>query len=140
MKNLKSAGYSGTPLIKKLGIKEGSMIALINPPKNYTSTLGDLPANVRIFKKIKSGLDFIQFFTQSQDELEIEMPDLKNAIAQNGMIWISWPKGSSKIPTDVNENTVRDIALRNGLVDVKVCAVDEIWSGLKLVIPVKDRR
>lgn len=134
------AGYSGTPLIKKLGIKEGFTIALINAPKNYDHTLGDMPKNVRILKKIKSGLDFIQFFTKSQNELEFEISNLKNAIVQNGMIWISWPKGSSKIPTDVNENIVRDIALRNGLVDVKVCAVDEIWSGLKLVIPVKDRR
>lgn len=134
------AGYSGTPLIKKLGIKEGFTIALINAPRNYNRTLGDMPANVRIFKKIKSGLDFIQFFTQSKSGLEAEMVHLKNAIVQNGMIWISWPKGSSKIPTDVSENIVRDIALRHGLVDIKVCAVDEIWSGLKLVIPVNERR
>ncbi|NUM79586.1 DUF3052 family protein [bacterium] len=134
------AGYSGTPLIKKLGIKEGFTVALINAPRNYNRTLGNMPANVRIIKKIKSGLDCIQFFTKSKSELEAEMVHLKNAIVQNGMIWISWPKGSSKIPTDVSENIVRDIALRHGLVDVKVCAVDEIWSGLKLIIPVNDRR
>ncbi len=136
----KTVGYSGTPLVKKLGIKEGFKIHIHRAPKDYSKTLGSLPKEVVTHSKMRKNLDFIQWFTTSASELEVEIARLRLSIAQNGMIWISWPKGASKVPTDVNENVVRDIALRNGLVDVKVCAVDEIWSGLKLVIPVKDRK
>jgi len=134
------AGYASTPLIQKLGIKENFKIAIIHAPGDFEKMLGPLPENVSMSQKLKRDLDFIHFFTKSEDELEIEISRLKKALAQNGMIWVSWPKKASKIPTDVTEDVVRAIALRNGLVDVKVCAVDEIWSGLKLVIPVKNRK
>ncbi len=134
------AGYSQTPLIAKLGIKENHKVCILHAPKDFIRTLGPLPTNVRVLKKLSRDVDFIHFFTKSLSELEIEILVLKGAMAQNGMIWISWPKGASKIPTEVNENVVREIALRHGLVDIKVCAVDETWSGLKLVIPVKNRK
>lgn len=129
-----TAGYSGTPLPKKLGIKDGAKTAIINAPDGYTRSLG-----VNAATEAKSDLDFIQFFTKSRLELEKQLPKLRKAIQQNGMIWISWPKKSSKVPTDLTEDIIRDTALALKLVDVKVCAVDETWSGLKLVIPRKDR-
>ena len=134
-----TAGYSGTPLAKKLGIKEGSTIALMNQPEHYFSLFTDFPENVKfINSKIK--VDFIHYFVKEEKLLVKDIVKLKKSIEQNGMIWISWPKKSSKVETDVTEDVVRNIALKNGLVDIKVCAVDETWSGLKLVIPLKDRK
>lgn len=135
-----SSGYSGTPLAKKLGIKPGAKIRLINEPTNYFELLTDLPADIHLSTDCKTKKDFIHYFTKSITELEQIIVDLRQEIEENGMIWISWPKKAAKIATDVNENIVRNIALSNGLVDVKVCAVDEIWSGLKLVIRLKDRK
>ncbi|MEE8586957.1 MAG: DUF3052 domain-containing protein [Acidobacteriota bacterium] len=134
------AGYSGTPLIKKLGIREDSTVLFVNPPEEYAQTLGDLPESACVAGPKDSEIDFVQFFSYSSAEVKARLPELKKRIAPNGMIWVSWPKKASKVPTDLDGNVVRHIALSNGLVDVKVCAVDEIWSGLKLVIPVKDRR
>ena len=136
---MKPAGYSGTPLAKKLGIKEGFKIALYNQPDYYFKLFTDFPAEIKIAGS-KSKADFIHFFVKEEQQLLKLISKLKNQIEQNGMIWISWPKKSSKVETDVTEDLVRNIALKNGLVDIKVCAVDEIWSGLKLVIPVKDRK
>ncbi len=133
------AGYSGKPLVEKLGIKEGFKIAIVNSPAGYKSLLGSLPAKVRVAKASDGQLDFIQVFSREKAILEREIPALRMQIASNGMIWVTWPKGASKLETDLNENIVREIALANGLVDVKVCAVDETWSGLKLVIRLKDR-
>jgi hypothetical protein len=133
------AGYSGTPLIKKLGIKEGSEIIIINPPVGYMNYLGELPAGVILKNKLSGKLDFIHFFTTSKTEFEKKFSQLKKSLNTSGQIWISWPKKSSKIPTDITEDTIRNFILKNGLVDVKVCAVDEIWSGLKLVYRLKDR-
>ncbi len=133
------AGYSGTPLIKKLGIKEGSEIILINSPTGYMDYLGELPAAVTVKNKLSGKLDFIHLFTKSRAEFEKKFPQLKKSLNPNGQIWVSWPKKSAKIPTDITEDTIRNFALKNGLVDVKVCAVDEIWSGLKLVYRLKDR-
>lgn len=134
-----NTGYSGTPLAKKLGIKDGFTIRIINEPEYYFSLFTDFPNYVTITsnKKIKKNL--IHFFTKSATELLDNILLLKNEIEPNGMIWVSWPKKASKIQTDITEDTVRFVALQTGLVDIKVCAVDEIWSGLKLVIPVKDR-
>ena len=101
--------------------------------------LGELPGKIRIIKKISPDLDFIHFFTKEKSILEETFSILKNHLSKNGMLWVSWPKGSSKVQTDINENTVRQTGLREGLVDVKVCAVDEIWSGLKFVYRTKDR-
>jgi hypothetical protein len=133
------AGYSATPLAKKLGIKEGFRINLINTPDYYFSLFTDLPTNL-IFTNYKDEkLDFVHFFTKQRSEFMELLPNIKSTIKQNGIIWVSWPKKASKVVTDITEDVIRNYALQIGLVDIKVCAVDEIWSGLKLVIPVKDR-
>lgn len=133
------AGYSKRSLVNKLGIKAGDRICLLNAPKNYADTLGQLPPDVRVEQNSSADLDFLQFFTKRRTELEAQFPTLKQTIAQSGMLWICWPKKASKIETDVTGSVVREIGLANGLVDVKVCAVDEVWSGLKFVYRVKDR-
>jgi len=134
------AGYSGTPLAKKLGYKEGHNVRLINPPDNYLDLLATLPHHINFKTERKTKKDLIHFFTRNLKELESEISLLKNEIAPAGIIWVSWPKKSSKIETDLSEDKIRETALANGLVDVKVCAVDEVWSGLKLVIPIKNRK
>lgn len=126
------AGYSGTPLIKKLGIKEGMRIAFLYAPDSYRSLLGPLPA--AIDEQSDDKLDFIHAFFTDRTDFELEIPELLSAIARDGMIWISWPKKASKVPTTMTEDIIREVALPMGLVDVKVCAVDEVWSGLKLMI------
>ncbi|MEX6688526.1 hypothetical protein QTN47_13515 [Danxiaibacter flavus] len=133
------AGYSSTPLAKKLGIKEHDHIAVINQPEYYFSLFSDLPSSIELVTDSKVRKNLIHYFTNQTNSYIKDLPKLKKQIEQNGMIWISWPKKSSNIETDLNENIIRNFALKNGLVDVKVCAVDDIWSGLKLVIPVKDR-
>ncbi|MFT3748326.1 MAG: hypothetical protein QM768_08425 [Agriterribacter sp.] len=133
------AGYSKTPLAKKLGIKEGNIICIINAPDYYTTLFSDFPEKVTITTDKKQKKHFIHFFTKHAKELQQHILQLRGEIFPGGMIWVSWPKKASKVETDITEDIVRDLALRNGLVDIKVCAVDEIWSGLKLVIPLKDR-
>lgn len=125
------AGYSKRSLPEKLGIKEGTEIAVVNPPSDYDQILIPLPEGVSRAKKLKSAMHFIHFFTKERRELLKKFPDLKKHLAPKGILWISWPKGSSKVKTDLNENVVREIGLANGMVDIKVCAVDEIWSGLR---------
>lgn len=132
------SGYSGTPMAKKLGIKEGFRIAVMNAPDQYFKLFTDLP-KVRIIKDGKKKKDLIHYFVKEQKQLIRDILKLKEGIEQNGSIWISWPKKASKVQTDITEDTIRNLALQNGLVDVKVCAVDEVWSGLKLVIPLKER-
>lgn len=136
---MKTAGYSGTHLTKKLGIKEGFTLRIANPPDYYFDLLEDLPQNIDIRSEKKTKKDFIHYFTTQAKELNKDLVSLKKEIVPNGMIWISWPKKSSGMITDITEDVIRQLALANGLVDIKVCAVDEVWSGLKLVIPVKDR-
>ena len=131
-------GYSGTPLSKKLGLKDGFTISVLNQPDYYFDLFVDLP-EIQITKDKKLKKDFIHYFVTKEKILLKDIGDLKEQIVQNGMIWISWPKKSSKVETDITEDVIRNIALKNGLVDIKVCAVDEVWSGLKLVIPVKER-
>jgi hypothetical protein len=133
------SGYSGTPLAKKLGIKDGFHINLIKAPEYYLSLFTDLPPNLLFGDQDGVKIDFIHFFTKSKTEYIDSLPWLKNQIKPNGIIWVSWPKKASKVPTDITEDIIRNYAIKIGLVDIKVCAVDEIWSGLKLVIPVKDR-
>ena len=127
-------GYSQTPLIKKLGLKEGYQFYVSGTPVGYAALLGKLPDLAVQKSRLGKNLDFIHYFTKSQKELEAFLPKALNSIKRNGMIWISWPKKSSKIPSDVNEDSIRTAALPTGLVDVKVCAIDDTWSGLKLVI------
>ena len=129
-----TAGYSGTPLAKKLGFKEGSRVRIKNAPDDYLDLVNPRPENVHISKSIRKDIDIFHFFTRSSSELKSQLPKLISTIDQNGMIWISWPKKSSGVPSSVTEDTIRSVALPLGLVDVKVCAVDETWSGLKLVI------
>ncbi len=135
-----TTGYSGTPLAKKLGIKDGFKVRIINAPDHYTDLFDDMPANISFLKDSRSKKNLIHYFTKEEKDLLKNIFSLKNEIEQDGMIWVSWPKKASKIPTNITEDVIRKIALSNGLVDVKVCAVDEVWSGLKLVIPVKLRR
>jgi len=136
---MQTTGYSDTPLAKKLGIKPGFKVMLINAPEYYFDLFSDMPPNV-VFTHYPDELkEVIHVFTRHVAEYFELLPQLKNQIVQSGMIWISWPKKASKVPTDMTEDIVRNYALENGLVDVKVCAVDEIWSGLKLVIRVADR-
>ncbi|WP_439697619.1 DUF3052 domain-containing protein [Mucilaginibacter sp. AW1-7] len=134
------AGYSGTPLAKKLGIKASATVMLINAPDYYLQLFTDMPAEVYFVDDAGVKKDLIHFFTKSQDEFLINLPQLMKQIKPDGMIWVSWPKKASKVVTDITEDVIRYFALKIGLVDIKVCAVDEIWSGLKLVIPVKDRK
>ena len=136
---METAGYSGTPLAKKLGFKNGSKIRLVNIPNYYLNLFTDLPSDLSVIEDLTVKKDLIHYFTTSAVELERDIIPLKNEIQSNGMIWVSWPKKSSRVPTDITEDTIRNLALANGLVDVKVCAVDQVWSGLKLVIPVKFR-
>lgn len=132
--------YSSTPLAKKLGIKPYYKVRLINAPNYYFDLFTDLPGNIHIINDKKSKKNFIHLFVKSMHELEKHIRTVKNEIEQDGIIWISWHKKSAKIPTDVTEDKIREAALANGLVDIKVCAVDDVWSGLKLVIPAKDRK
>ena len=135
------AGYSGTPLVKKLGFKEGFRAALVNPPADFRRELNPLPQNVIFFTgKLPKELDLILLFTDSQRTLLREFPRLAKKLRQNGMLWIAWPKKASGVDTDVSEGPVRSIGLEAGLVDVKICAVNEVWSGLKFVYRLKDRK
>lgn len=139
MANPSSAGYSGKSISQKLGIKPGMKLHIINPPKNYMDYLRPIPEDVVFDKTLKPQTDLVHIFCGNMKELESQIFVLKDNIKPNGMIWVSWPKKASKVPTDITEDRIRSLVLPNGLVDVKVCAIDEIWSGLKLVIPVKDR-
>lgn len=134
-----TTGYSGTPLAKKLGIKEGFGVLAVNAPDNYAELLDPLPPNVNITEKPVKDLDFVHFFTNDRDELFRGLSKYKNLIKQDGTIWVSWYKKAAKLPTEITEDTVREAAFPLGLVDVKVCAVDEKWSGLKLVIRKENR-
>jgi hypothetical protein len=134
------AGYSQTPLVKKLGIKPASHIFIKNEPKTYWDWLSPLPENVIVVKQLRTqNLDFAHVFVLSTKEYETQFLRMKKVLKKDGMLWISWPKKASKIETDLNENKIRDFGLVNGMVDVKVCAVDEVWSGLKFVYRTKDR-
>ena len=134
-----TAGYSGTPLLKKLGIKPESKVSLINRPVDYYDLL-EINISKQLAKKNEVP-DIIHMFVKNYKEFETEMKKLRTIIQKNPSvsIWVSWYKKSSKIPTDINEDDIRNYALSNGLVDVKVCAVSNEWSGLKLVVPVKLR-
>jgi hypothetical protein len=131
------AGYSGTPLPKKLGIKEQFRVALLDMPVDVKAELKEGLADCRI--KNEGPLDFAMIFVKTQAELKTEFSRFSKRLAPAGMLWVSWPKKSSGVASDLDENVVRKIGLDAGLVDVKVCAVNDIWSGLKFVIRVKDR-
>jgi hypothetical protein len=134
-------GYSGTPLPKKLGIKAGFRARLANAPADVRVELRGALAECELVKQEpRSALDFVMLFTKSRAELVREFARFSKSLAQAGMLWVSWPKKSSGVATDLDENIVREVGLAAGLVDVKVCAVTEVWSGLKFVRRVKDRK
>jgi len=129
-----TAGYSGTPLAKKLGVVAGTRIAVIGAPATYRASLEPLPAGVVFAGQIDAACDVVHLFTASRDTLATALADYRRTLGPDAIVWTSWPKKASKVATDVTEDTIRDVALPMGWVDVKVCAVDEVWSGLKLVV------
>jgi hypothetical protein len=135
------AGYSGTPLPRKLGFKPGARAVLVNAPEGYAASLSPLPEGVRLLPRLGKDLDLIQLFATREADLVEALPGCCEALATAGALWVSWPKGKAKarVPTDLDEGIVRRHGLAAGLVDVKVCAVDEIWSGLRFVRRVRDR-
>ena len=134
-----SAGYSGRPLAQKLGIKKGDVLAFSNAPDYYELLLGKLPDGVIVAREQEGRLDFIQLFATERASLEREFPRLKARLKAGGMIWVSWPKASSRQQTDLSDHVVREVGLKNGFVDVKVCAIDNSWSALKFVRRLKDK-
>jgi hypothetical protein len=132
-------GYSGTPLPRKLGIKPGARLGLIGAPDGFDRTLGELPEDVAVRRQLRGPLDVVVAFFVDRAEFGRRMPALKRALDPAGGLWIAWPKRASGVPTDVSENVVRELGLAAGLVDNKVCAIDEVWSGLRLVVRLRDR-
>jgi hypothetical protein len=134
-----TAGYSGTPLVKKLGVKPGHRVRFIKAPPNFAATLGELPAGVHVFSARASSLDCVVLFVPAMTDLARAFRPTERSLAPAGMLWVAWPKKASKVPTDLTEDRIREIGLAAGLVDVKVCAIDEVWSGLKFVRRLADR-
>jgi hypothetical protein len=133
------SGYSNTPLAKKLGIKPGLRITTVNTPENYWQLIGSLPPSVVLEQKPTRDLDLVHLFVTSKRELTRQLPTVLGCIKSNGVIWVSWPKKAARVATDLTEDVIRNQILPLGLVDTKVCAVDDTWSGLKLVIRVSER-
>jgi hypothetical protein len=127
-------GYSGTPLARKLGIVAGSRAVVVHAPDGYREWLEPLPADVRFDAKVTTATGVVHVFVDRRAELKVQLDSLRKRIAPAAAVWVSWPKKASKVPTDITEDTIRELALPIGFVDVKVCAVSEVWSGLKLVI------
>ena len=134
------SGYSWTPLAKKLGIKPGFRIKTFKPPSNYPALLAPLPDDVVIASAARPPVDLWHLFARSRKELATKLPECRKQIRPDGMIWVSWPKKASRVDTDLTEDVIREVAFPLQLVDIKVCAVDETWSGLKLVIRREHRR
>ena len=130
-------GYSGTPLVDKLGIKPGARLQFVSEPKDFSELLGELPDGSRVASR--GTLDFAILFVKSQSDLRKGFARLRDRLESNGMLWVAWPKKASGVETDLTEGVVREFGLESGLVDVKVCAVDGTWSGLKFVRRLKDR-
>jgi len=133
------AGYSGTPLVKKLGIRESAVLYLYRPPENYFDWVLPVPSNVKVKTRLTGPFDFIHIFVKSNEDFQREFARCQKHLGKDGMLWVSWPKKSSKMSSDLDENKIRNYGLEMGLVDVKVCAVSEIWSGLKFVWRLADR-
>jgi hypothetical protein len=133
------AGYSGTPLVRKLGIAPNEFMVALNAPDHYRDLLEDLPEGVTITERVPAKPKFVHLFETSRGALETRLNALRNKLDDAGMLWVSWPKKAAKVPTDITEDVIRAVALPLGYVDVKVCAVDATWSGLKLVIRRENR-
>ena len=135
-----SAGYSGTPLAKKLGLRPDMRVVFLSTPQHYPRLLGALPRGTHLLSRAGRDMDFIQLFTRTQADLERRLGSLREYLSSDGMLWISWPKKTSELARDLSGNDVRRIGLAAGLVDIKVCAVDDDWSGLKFMFRVSDRK
>ena len=134
------AGYSGTPLVRKLGIKPDSRLGLIGAPDGFDDTLGELPLGVRVVRRLGGPMfDVIVAFFDRRSELERRLVTLVGALDYAGGLWLAWPKRASGVPTDLTDNVVRDLGLATGLVDNKICAIDQVWSGMRLVYRLRDR-
>jgi hypothetical protein len=133
------AGYSGTPLVQKLGIKPDARLHLANAPADFDTTLGPLPPGVEHVGTAGKNIAVAVLFVKDRADLAARFAKLAARLAPHGMLWVGWPKKASGVPTDLTENAVREIGLAAGLVDVKVCAIDDVWSGLKFVYRLKDR-
>lgn len=127
-------GYSGTPLAKKLGIVGGSKVLAVGAPKDYASLLAPMPKDVEFAKRASATIDVVHVFSTKKEELRGLLVDYRKTLKPTAAVWVSWPKKSAKVPTDITEDTIREVALPLGFVDIKVCAVTEVWSGLKLVV------
>ena len=137
---MKKPVNSGTPLAQKLGIRENFKVKFVNQPDYYFSLFSDMPETIKQYVDKKTLKDFIHYFEVDAEDLFKNMVELKEEILQNGCIWVSWYKKAANIKTDITEDLIRDFAIQIGLVDIKVCAIDDYWSALKLVIPVKERQ
>lgn len=129
-----AVGYSGTPLPKKLGITASTMLAVLGGPSEYESILGELPVGAKVSSRLGAGTNIVHLFVTRREALATDLSRLRRALHPDATIWVSWPKKASKVPTTVTEDVIRELALPLGFVDVKVCAVTEVWSGLKLVV------
>jgi hypothetical protein len=129
-----SVGYSGTPLVRKLGVRAGMRVVLLQAPPGLLDRLAPLPDAVVVESRLQPQAQLVLLFVTRRIELVSRLDALRNAIAPDGMLWVCWPKKASRVPTDVTGDVIREVVLPTGLVDVKVCAVDEIWSGLKIVV------
>lgn len=138
--NASTPGYSGTPLAKKLGIVAGSRVVARGAPDGYRDWLAPLPEGVEFAPKVGPATDLVHLFVDRRTELGTRLAELRKTLRGDAALWISWPKKASKVPTDITEDTIRELALPLGFVDVKVCAVSEVWSGLKLVVRKELRR
>jgi hypothetical protein len=136
---MSNTGYSETHLSKKLGIKAGTRVALIAAPAELTALLEPLPKGVRLHRRLASNIDLIVFFVTGRSQLDARFDRLETAFARDGALWVAWPKRASGVKTDLTENVIREIALGRGLVDTKVCAISDVWSGLRLVRRLIDR-
>ena len=133
-------GYSSAPLAKKLGLKPGMTLMTVNAPKEYRAWLGEVPEGIQFVTQTKPPIEAAHIFTTESAFLDAALSSLRIDLKQDGFVWVSWPKKSSKVKTDITEDVIRELALPLGFVDVKVCAVSEVWSGLKLVIRKAERK
>ncbi|MDQ3698673.1 MAG: DUF3052 domain-containing protein [Gemmatimonadota bacterium] len=129
-----TAGYSTNSLVKKLGIKEGGVILALAAPRDYASLLGQLPVGAKFAARVGPTIDLVHLFVVRKADLRRQLTALRSKLRSDAVVWVSWPKRAARVPTDITEDTIRDVALPLGFVDIKVCAVSEVWSGLKLVV------
>ena len=134
MTTLRPGGYSGTPLSSKLGIKASHRVLLIDAPKDHLARLQPLPSAVQFVELAGLSVDLVQIFATEREELSMQLASLRKTLSPEAIVWVSWPKKSAKVHTTITEDTIRELALPLGFVDVKVCAVSDVWSGLKLVV------